>query len=120
VLHEGRNVVPSSPRHWNLWRCFLRSKLHDERRPPKGDPEKDSPQRWLRYTNLGVEFALSFGVFVALGWWVGKHFEWNPWATLIGAALGFIGAMYNLIREGMKMAREVEAERREGHENRAR
>jgi hypothetical protein len=32
---------------------------------------------------------------------------------LIGAALGFIGAMYNLIREGLKMAREAEAERQE-------
>jgi F0F1-type ATP synthase assembly protein I len=74
---------------------------------------KSSHHRWLRHTNLGVEFALAFGVFVLLGWWAGKHFGWNPWSTLVGAALGFIGAMYNLIREGLKMAREAEAERRE-------
>ena len=79
---------------------------------------KKSPQRWLRYTNMGTEFLASFGVFVALGWWAGMHFDWNPWATLVGAVLGFIGAMYNLIREGLKMSREVEAERRESNKSR--
>jgi F0F1-type ATP synthase assembly protein I len=73
---------------------------------------KTSPQGWLRYTNIGIEFLASFGVFVALGWWVGMHFDLNPWATVVGAGLGFTGAMVNLIREGLKMAREVEAERR--------
>ena len=68
--------------------------------------------RWLRYINLGVEFAISFGAFVILGWWIGRHFDLNPGATLVGAGLGFIGAMYNLIREGLKMQREVESERR--------
>jgi len=56
---------------------------------------------------MGVEFAASFGAFVAVGWWVGRHMGWNPWATLVGTGLGFVGAMYNLIREGLKMARET-------------
>ena len=73
---------------------------------------KDSPSRWYRHAGMGVEFAAALGAFVALGWWVGKHFDWNPWATLVGAGLGFIGAMYNLIREGLKMQQEAEAERR--------
>lgn len=73
---------------------------------------KNSPNHWLRYTNLGVEFAISFGAFVVFGWWLGRHFGLNPWATLVGAGLGFVGAMYNLIREGLKMQREVETERR--------
>jgi F0F1-type ATP synthase assembly protein I len=65
------------------------------------------PSRWYRYAGMGVEFAASFGAFVAVGWWVGRHWECNPWAMLVGAALGFIGAMYNLIREGLKMTREA-------------
>jgi F0F1-type ATP synthase assembly protein I len=56
---------------------------------------------------MGVEFAASFGTFVAVGWWVGRHWDCNPWAMLVGAALGFIGAMYNLIREGLRMTREA-------------
>ncbi|MBN1344217.1 MAG: AtpZ/AtpI family protein [Phycisphaerae bacterium] len=73
---------------------------------------KASENRWLRHMGMGIEFAASFGAFVAIGWWIGRHFECNPWAMLIGAGLGFVGAMYNLIREGLKLQREVEAQRR--------
>ena len=66
-----------------------------------------SPSRWLRYAGMGIEFAAAFGAFVALGWWVGSRLEWNPWATLVGAGLGFVGAMYNLIREGLKLQRQA-------------
>lgn len=79
----------------------------------RGSTTKKPLHRWLGYANLGIEFAVSFGVFVALGWWVGNRYDMNPWATLVGAGLGFIGAMYNLIREGLRMQREVEAERLE-------
>jgi len=61
----------------------------------------------MRYAGVGVEFAAGFGGFVAVGWWVGHHWDCNPWATLVGAALGFVGSMFNLIREGLKMAREA-------------
>ncbi len=73
--------------------------------------EQTSHQR-LRYATVGVEFAASFGAFVALGWWVGRHWDLNPWATVVGAGLGFTGAMVNLIREGLSMARDAESERR--------
>lgn len=67
----------------------------------------DSPRRWLRYAGMGAEFAASFGAFIALGWWVGRQVDWNPWAILVGAGLGFVGAMYNLIREALKLQREA-------------
>ncbi len=75
------------------------------------------PNRWLRYAGMGVEFVAGFGAFVAIGWWIGRHAGWNPWATLVGAGLGFIGAMYNLIRQGLRMAREESSPGRgdEGH-----
>jgi len=75
---------------------------------------KDSPSLLFRYAGMGVEFAAAFGAFVALGWWVGRHFDCNPWAMVVGAGLGFVGAMYNLIREGLKMQREADALRRQG------
>lgn len=71
-----------------------------------------APNRWLRYMGMGVEFAAAFGVFVVVGWWVGRHTDTNPWATLVGAGLGFIGAMYNLIRDGLRLAREESSRRR--------
>ncbi len=73
---------------------------------------KLSPDTRLRYISMGVEFAASFGAFVALGYWLGRHFDWNPWALLIGAGLGFVGAMVNLIREGLKLQREDAARER--------
>ena len=71
---------------------------------------KDSPSRWLRHAGVGIEFAAAFGAFVVLGWWVGRRLDWNPWATLVGAGLGFVGAMYNLIREGLKLQRQAQAQ----------
>jgi hypothetical protein len=74
-----------------------------------GSPMKQGPGGWYRYAGLGVEFAASFGAFVAVGWWIGRRTGTNPWAALVGAALGFIGAMVNLIRAGLQMARNESA-----------
>jgi F0F1-type ATP synthase assembly protein I len=69
-----------------------------------------SPSNWLKYAGVGAEFAAAFGALVALGWWVGWKFDWNPWATLVGAGLGFVGAMYNLLRQGLKLQREASSQ----------
>lgn len=74
---------------------------------------KSSDSFWYRYAGMGFEFAAAFGAFVALGWWIGKHFDWNPWATVVGAGLGLIGSMTNLIREALRLQREVASRERE-------
>jgi F0F1-type ATP synthase assembly protein I len=60
---------------------------------------EDQSGSWLRYSHLGIQFCLTFGVFVALGMWADARLEWTPWLTVAGCALGMTAATYVLIRE---------------------
>jgi len=62
---------------------------------------------WLRYAGLGFDFAAAMLVFVLVGYWIDGHFECSPWGVLIGAVLGLVGGMYNLIRQGLAATREA-------------
>jgi F0F1-type ATP synthase assembly protein I len=66
---------------------------------------------WLRYAGLGVEFFASLLACVLIGMWVDHHFGWSPWGVLIGAGVGLTGSMYNLIRRGLAMQRDVASQR---------
>jgi F0F1-type ATP synthase assembly protein I len=56
---------------------------------------------------MGFDFAAALLVFVLLGFWIDGHFGFSPWGVLIGAALGLIGGMYNLIRQGLEATRDA-------------
>ncbi len=56
---------------------------------------------WLRYSGIGVEFAAAVAGFTLVGWWVDRHWNLAPWGLIIGAVLGLVGGMYNLIRESL-------------------
>jgi F0F1-type ATP synthase assembly protein I len=60
---------------------------------------EDRTGSWLRYSHLGIQFCLTFGVFVALGMWADARLAWSPWLTVAGCALGMTAATYLLIRE---------------------
>jgi F0F1-type ATP synthase assembly protein I len=47
---------------------------------------------------LGFEFAGAVAGFTLFGYWIGKHYGDPKLGVLIGAVLGIIGGMYNLIR----------------------
>lgn len=51
-----------------------------------------------RLTGLGFEFAAAVGGFALFGYWIGKHYGEPQLGVLIGAVLGIVGGMYNLIR----------------------
>lgn len=51
-----------------------------------------------RLAGLGFEFAAAVAGFTLLGYWVGKYFGNAALGIVIGAALGLIGGMYNLLR----------------------
>lgn len=51
-----------------------------------------------RLGGLGFEFAAAVAGFSLLGYWIGRHYENPQLGLLIGAILGIIGGMYNLIR----------------------
>lgn len=56
---------------------------------------------WLRFSGIGVEFVAAIAGFALVGYWVDKHWNVGPWGLVIGAVLGLIGGMYNLIRESL-------------------
>ena len=60
---------------------------------------EDRTGSWLRYSHLGIQFCLTFGVFVALGMWGDARLEWSPWLTVAGCAAGMTAATYLLVRE---------------------
>lgn len=73
-------------------------------------PENED-RGWIRLGGLGIELVASVAGFVAIGFLLDRHYGWSPWGVLIGAALGFIGGMYNLIRGALVASREADAER---------
>jgi F0F1-type ATP synthase assembly protein I len=63
----------------------------------------------LRYVALGTEFAAAILGLSLAGVWVDRHYGTSPWGTLVGALIGLIGGMVNLIREAMGAVRESKA-----------
>lgn len=66
---------------------------------------------WGRFANLGFELAAAIGGFALVGYWVGGHYGNARAGMGIGAVLGIIGGMYNLIRSGLAAFKEAEADR---------
>ena len=60
---------------------------------------------WVRHSGMGIELAAAVAGFVLVGVWVDRHYETAPWGVVIGAALGLMGGMYNLIRESLAAIR---------------
>lgn len=56
---------------------------------------------WLRFSGIGFEFVAAVAVFALVGYWVDRRWGTKPWGLVIGAVLGLIGGMYNLIRESL-------------------
>jgi len=58
-----------------------------------------------RLAGIGFEFAAGVAGFVLVGYWVGKYFDRIELGVVIGAVLGLIGGMYNLIRVTLAASR---------------
>ncbi len=58
-----------------------------------------------RLAGIGFELAAAVGGFVLFGYWVGKYFDQAEMGIVIGAVLGLIGGMYNLIRVTLAASR---------------
>jgi len=51
-----------------------------------------------RLAGIGFELAGAVAGFVLFGYWIGKYFDQAEMGVVIGAVLGLVGGMYNLIR----------------------
>lgn len=63
----------------------------------------DSPG--MRFAGLGIELAAAVGLLALLGWWIDGRFGTAPWGLLIGAMVGLVGGMANLIRTALTATR---------------
>ena len=56
---------------------------------------------------MGFEFFAGLLACVLIGIWLDNRFGWSPWGVLVGSGVGLIGSMFNLIRRGLALQREV-------------
>jgi F0F1-type ATP synthase assembly protein I len=61
--------------------------------------QEDRTGSWLRYSHLGIQFCLTFGLFVLLGTWADDKLNASPWLTVAGVFLGMGAATYLLVRQ---------------------
>lgn len=61
---------------------------------------------------MGTEFAGAVCGLTLLGYWVDRRYGSGIKATLICAAIGVVGGLYNFIRQALVMQKEAERERR--------
>ena len=51
------------------------------------------------FLNLGLQMAITIGIFVFGGWWLDNRFDTSPLWTLILTAIGIFGAFYSFIKK---------------------
>lgn len=66
-----------------------------------GGPLKPVPGSVWRLASMGVELAGAVAGGCLLGYWVDWHFGTGRWGLVIGASLGIIGGLYNMIRKAV-------------------
>jgi F0F1-type ATP synthase assembly protein I len=60
---------------------------------------------WPRLAGMGFELVAAVGAFVLVGYWWDRHFGTAPKGVVVGALLGLLGGMYNLIRQSLLATR---------------
>jgi F0F1-type ATP synthase assembly protein I len=75
------------------------------KRSTRGDARAQAG--WTRLAGIGFELAAAVGAFVLVGYWWDRHFGTSPKGIVVGAVLGLIGGMYNLIRQSLRATREA-------------
>ncbi len=68
--------------------------------------------RRAAYLPSGFELVAAVAGFAAVGYWLGGKYGDAQVGTAIGAVLGIVGGMYNLIRRSLAGSRRAEASRK--------
>ncbi len=61
-------------------------------------PSGDVSRAYLRYSHVGLQFALTIGLFAAGGWWVDEKLGTSPLVLMIAFLVGPSAAFYSLYR----------------------
>jgi len=65
----------------------------------------NAPKRG-NFTGTGLEMAVGVVLGYFAGHWLGKRYNWEPWASLIGAMIGLIAGAYVLLKEVNRMDKD--------------
>ena len=77
--------------------------------------KKDLPS--MRNASAGVQFALTFMAFGAIGYWLDGEFGTKPWLLIVGVFLGAAGAFYSLVRQIPRSKTWAERQREKQNES---
>jgi F0F1-type ATP synthase assembly protein I len=73
----------------------------------RGKTKTEGSSSLSRLSGMGFELVAAVGGFILVGYWWDRHFGTGPWGIVVGAVLGMIGGMYNLIRQSLVASREA-------------
>lgn len=78
--------------------------------PDSGDsrPPGQGGGGTFRYASLGIELAAAIIGLTLAGVWLDARFGTQPAWTIVGAFVGIVGGMYNLIRQALAAFRAEE------------
>ena len=62
-------------------------------------PGREGYANYLRYSGIGLQFALPIVLFTLGGNWVGRKYDLESLFTLLGLALGFAVGFWSLYKE---------------------
>jgi hypothetical protein len=72
-------------------------------REARATPESESTMAQVgRYSGLGLQWALSVGLFMAGGRWLDKRIGTDPYLTVLGAFVGGAAGFYSMYAALMK------------------
>lgn len=67
----------------------------------RGGPLKPGNSNIWGLAAAGTELAAAVLGGSLLGYWIDRQFDTGPWGLLIGASVGIIGGLYNLVRKAV-------------------
>ncbi len=70
--------------------------------------EKKYQRTVMRYSHLGIQLALTMGLFTFLGHFLEKKYGFIPWGIVTGAMIGFVIGFYHLLKGAKQMEKELD------------
>jgi hypothetical protein len=78
-----------------------------DRPPHQPVPPRGATVSMWRYAGIGLDLAAAVGGLTLAGYGLDRWLGRFPRYTVIGAVLGLLGGMYNLIRQSLSVTREM-------------
>ncbi len=74
----------------------------DSKGKPKTSSEDSDTGKQFRMLGLGLQLAVTVGIFTAAGWWADEHWGWAPWGKQGLGLLGIVVGLYFFVKVATK------------------